>query len=383
MVANVTFPDDFNLARYFLFDRIAEGLGPKVAIRYGNRSYTYELVAQRSRAFAALLEDVGVRRGERVLIVLPDTPPFAWVFFGTLARGAVVAMGNPDATIEQIEYLVGYTRATAVVTVPRIAEALREAKRRGLGREVLRIWEVPETKTGEDPEIGELAAALGIVDASRDPVPIHRDEPSIWLFTSGSTGEPKANVHTHRDFAFNTEVYAKRTVGYALDDVTISVPRLFFGYATGTNLMFPFAVGATVGRVSGRPTGERQTAARSLVRSLLALRRRSLARSAPHAMARSLPQRRLRRYRLGRDVPHLCIEPPRRREARIARQGRRRLRASHPARGRRRSRRDAVRARRNRRALGQRRQRVVRLLARSRQELEDVPRPLVPDRRSL
>ena len=252
----VSFPDDFNLARYFLFDRIAEGLGPKVAMRYGNRSYTYELVAQRSRAFAALLAEVGVRRGERVLIVLPDCPPFAWVFFGTLARGAVVAMGNPDASAEQIEYLAGYTRATCIVTVPRVAALLRDGQSRGIAREVIRIFEVPETKTGEDCDVGDLAEALHKVDASRDPIPIHRDEPAIWLFTSGSTGEPKANIHSHRDFAFNTEVYAKRTVGYANDDVTISVPRLFFGYATGTNLMFPFAVGATVGLFSERPTPE-------------------------------------------------------------------------------------------------------------------------------
>ncbi len=109
--APVVFPDDFNLADYYLFDRIAEGLSGKSAVRYGEREYTYELVAQRSRAFASVLAKRGVRRGERVLIVLPDAPPFAWAFFGTLARGAVVAMGNPDSPIEQLEYLVGYTRA--------------------------------------------------------------------------------------------------------------------------------------------------------------------------------------------------------------------------------------------------------------------------------
>jgi acyl-coenzyme A synthetase/AMP-(fatty) acid ligase len=63
-------------------------------------------------------------------------------------------------------------------------------------------------------------------------------------------------MHTHRDFAFNTEVYAKNTVGYQEDDITVSVPRLFFGYATGTNLFFPFAVGATVGLFTERPTPE-------------------------------------------------------------------------------------------------------------------------------
>jgi benzoate-CoA ligase family protein len=133
-------------------------------------------------------------------------------------------------------------------------------------REILRVWIVPDTRTGEDPEApsgaalagraSELAADLESVRGAHDPVPLHRDEPAIWLFTSGSTGEPKANVHTHRDFAFNTEVYAKETVGYARDDTTVSVPRLFFGYATGTNLMFPFAVGATVGLFSERPTAE-------------------------------------------------------------------------------------------------------------------------------
>jgi acyl-coenzyme A synthetase/AMP-(fatty) acid ligase len=68
-------------------------------------------------------------------------------------------------------------------------------------------------------------------------------------------------MHTHRDFAFNTEVFAKRTIGMREDDVTVSVPRLFFGYATGTNLWFPFAVGATVGLFAERPTPESLAAA--------------------------------------------------------------------------------------------------------------------------
>ncbi len=261
------FPESFNLAQYFLFDRLAEeGLGHKAAILFGDRAYSYEFVAQRSRAFAALLAASGVRRGERVLLVLPDCPPFAWAIFGTLARGAVVAMGNPDTPMAQLEYLVGYTRATAVVTVPRVADELCKTVAAGRSAaEVQRIWVVPEAPTGADPEavlgladdpvVRELAKDLATAP-THEPIPIHRDEPAIWLFTSGSTGEPKANVHTHRDFAFNTEVYAKRTVGYARDDVTVSVPRLFFGYATGTNLFFPFAVGATVGLFSERPTAE-------------------------------------------------------------------------------------------------------------------------------
>jgi benzoate-CoA ligase family protein len=170
-------------------------------------------------------------------------------------------MGNPDVPEASLKYLVEYTRATAVVTIPRVASAI------GLCAELRRVWVVPDVATGEDPEGArdhgcegpcfDLASEI----AAADPAPLaepltSRDEPAIWLFTSGSTGEPKANIHSHRDYAFNTEVYAKRTVGYRRDDVTISVPRLFFGYATGTNLMFPFAVGATVGLFSERPSPE-------------------------------------------------------------------------------------------------------------------------------
>lgn len=262
--AVTSFPDDLCLARYFLFDRVDEGLGRKAAVRFGDRSYSYDVVADKARKMAGLLAASGVRRGERVLIVLPDVPPFAWVFFGALARGAVVAMGNPLAPPETLAYLVRYTRATCIVTVPSVAELLR-AGAEAAGSEVEAMFVVPDAATGEDPEarvelsssrkVKELAPALAAA-SPMEPLPLHRDEPAVWLFTSGSTGEPKANIHTQRDFAFNTEVYAKETIGYREDDVTVSVPRLFFGYATGTNLMFPFAVGATVGLFSERPTPE-------------------------------------------------------------------------------------------------------------------------------
>ncbi len=282
------FPERFNLAQYYLFDRLADGLGAKTALRYGDRAFSYDVVAERTRRFVAALAGADVRRGERVLIVLPDCPPFAWTFFGSLAAGAVVAMGNPHTGIEHVLYLIDYTRATAIVTVPSITEQLHAAFASGArGREVRRVWSVPDVATGGDTDAAcafspafvagvasdarfrELAPDLAHVDlaqASRALPETHRDEPAIWLFTSGSTGEPKANVHTHRDFAFNTEVYAKRTVGYARDDVTVSVPRLFFGYATGTNLMFPFAVGATVGLFSERPTPESFVAALQMYR---------------------------------------------------------------------------------------------------------------------
>ena len=272
-----TFPETFNLADYYLFDRLAEGLGDKVAVRFGAQRHTYAEVAERTRDLQAFLAQKGVPREGRVLIVLHDTPAFVWAFFATLLHGAVVAMGNPEAPAEDLRYLVEYTRAAAVITIPRVADAMLPALRASDTLKTLILS--PEVATGGDVldeatlltglgpsqtsmlfeaiEIGRRLRASG----APAPRPTKRDDLAIWLFTSGSTGKSKAAMHTHRDFAFNTEVYAKRTVGYRRDDVTVSVPRLFFGYATGTNLMFPFAVGATTALFAERPTPQSLTAA--------------------------------------------------------------------------------------------------------------------------
>lgn len=269
-----TFPDDFNLADYFLFDRLGEGLGDLPAVRFGERAYTYAEVAERALSLAAVLRDGGLRHEERVLLVLPDAPPFAWSFFGALHAGGVIAMGNPDAPADDLAYLLAYTRAAFVVTVPRVVEALAEPLRQSAF--VRGVLVVPDCATGDDPEgacaappvpgvrVEPLSLALDFVRRmKRAPVipRTRRDDIAIWLFTSGSTGKPKAAVHTHRDFAFNTEVYALGTVGYRRGDVCVSVPRLFFGYATGTNLLFPFRVGGTAALFSERPTVESLTAA--------------------------------------------------------------------------------------------------------------------------
>jgi acyl-coenzyme A synthetase/AMP-(fatty) acid ligase len=272
------FPEQFNLADYFLFDREREGRADRIAIRFGDRAWSYGQVAARSRALAHALVALGLAPEQRVYIVLPDVPPFAWAIFATLAAGGVVTMGNPAAPADDLGYVLDYVKARVLITTPEVAEQLapRLAQLPQLGAVLL----APHAATGDDPEasaapgawsaplraaglrvasldqvIAEHAGAVAAGSGRGLPV-IRRDDPAIWLFTSGSTGRPKAAMHSHRDFAFNTEVYAKRTIGYAEGDLAISVPRLFFGYATGTNLWFPFAVGATVGLFSERPTAE-------------------------------------------------------------------------------------------------------------------------------
>lgn len=307
-----SFPDTLNLAQYFLFDRLGEGLGEKSAVEYGGLTYTYAAVAKRSLSLAYYWNDLGLSPECRVYIVLPDTAPFAWSFFGTLAAGGVVTMGNPVSPRDDLAYVVNYVGAGALVTTPAVARDLAPALRAAHGFKSLLL--VPDVATGDDPE-GECEIPAEVrgahfaverlsdvcaVARSGDLPRLHRDAPAIWLFTSGSTGRPKAAMHTHRDFAYNTEVYAKRTVGYARDDRTVSVPGLFFGYATGTNLMFPFAVGATTCLFSERPTAE-------TLASAVARYRPSVVTNVPTMMAKLLDHDDALRARGEQPLDFSCI----------------------------------------------------------------------------
>lgn len=264
----INFPDRFNLADYYLYDRLNEGYADKQAILYGQRSWTYSEVAEKSQYLAGYLQQAGLKPEERVYIVLPDSPAFAWSIFGTWTAAGVLAMGNPDAPVEELAYVLDYIKAKVLITTAKVADDLSESLNNHPG--LVSVLVVPETRTGEDPE-SNIDIPASLTDSSfevtslsdsinvgkKSPVArpsVHQDDMACWLFTSGSTGRPKAAMHCHRDFAFNTEAYAKGTIGYQADDVTVSVPRLFFGYATGTNLFFPFSVGATTALYSERPT---------------------------------------------------------------------------------------------------------------------------------
>ncbi|MEE2756611.1 MAG: benzoate-CoA ligase family protein [Myxococcota bacterium] len=255
-----TIATEFNLADYYLFDRIAEGMGDRTAIRFGDRSYSYKTIADRALKTATLMTQSGLNSGDRVYLILPDMPPFAWAFFGALKAGGTIAMGNPLSKPEELIYVTNYVQARVLVTTESVADILRPLLTMQISPP--KLFVVPDASTMEDPERQLdtddcLSTALDSLTVNESFPTSYLDSPAIWLFTSGSTGRPKAAMHCHRDFYFNTERYAKETIGYDKDDVCVSVPRLFFGYATGTNLMFPFAVGACAGLFTEKPTAER------------------------------------------------------------------------------------------------------------------------------
>ena len=241
-------PESLNIADRFLDERVAEGRGDRIALRLDDGDLTYSEVQQLANRFGQVLRHLGVRQEERVLIALRDGPEFVGALFGILKIGGVVVMVNPDLKPRNLAALFDYSRARALVVADECLPAFEEAGR--LARWQPRVLVVGEEGRGH-PTFEKESKSVGPHLAT---VVTHRDDPAIWLFSGGTTGAPKAVVQTHRSFANTTELYAKTALGYNEDDITLSVPKLFFGYATGSNLFFPFAVGASAILFPEHPT---------------------------------------------------------------------------------------------------------------------------------
>jgi benzoate-CoA ligase len=240
-------PEQFNIVSCLIDRHITEGRGEQPAIVTPDRTISYAgLDAGVARA-ARLLERLGVQREQRVALLLRDSPEFAYVFFGAMKAGMVPVplstLGSPD----DCEYALRDSRAAALVTdvatYPRVEPVWRRvATLRGC----LVAGEAP-------PGTLALEAALAAEPAGYDAAPTHRDDMAYWLYSSGTTGRPKAIVHLHHDMLFCIEPYLRHVLALESRDRTFAVPRLFFSYGLTSCLYLPLAVGASTVLVAERP----------------------------------------------------------------------------------------------------------------------------------
>jgi benzoate-CoA ligase len=256
----ISFPEKFNMATYYLDHNLQEGRGDKTAVYYKGAQYTYADVERMTNRCGNALRALGVEMEDRVLLVLPDSIEFVASWFAIAKIGAVITMVNTILPMSDYEYYLEYTRAKVAVVHKEVMEKFTPAAAHS---HFLKHVLVVDTKvSGKIEGVAGYAEILPFeetIQAQPDELetaPTTRDDIAIWLFTSGSTGQAKAAVHLHHDLPYNTEMYAKRVLGINENDVTLSVPKLFFGYATGTNLLFPFAVGGATALFSRRSTAE-------------------------------------------------------------------------------------------------------------------------------
>lgn len=238
-------PERFNIADHVLDARVREGSGGRTALLTDRGSLTYREVQAEANRFGHLLRDAGVHPEQRVIIALPDGPEFVAALFGTLKIGAVVVMVNPQLGADALGEIFEYSRAAAAVVHHDSAAPLQAAA----GRSPLFRSSLVVGEPGFLERVRRMPEAL-------DPFPTHRDDAAIWLFSGGTTGLPKAVLQTHASYANTTELYGKGVLGIGPSDITLSVPKLFFGYAMGVNLLFPFSVGGAAVLFPERCTAE-------------------------------------------------------------------------------------------------------------------------------
>lgn len=242
--ADLGVPAVFNAATHFVDRHLAEGRGERVAIECGDEQVSYAQLAERVNRFGSALRDrFGVRPEERVLLLLLDSPAFAYAFFGAIKIGAVPVPTNTLWKAADYRYVLQDSRARVLI----VSEEL-----------LPQLGDVSDVKSLEHVVVLPAGGACDELLASGRPdlvaEPTSRDAPAFWLYSSGSTGAPKGCVHLHHDMVVCAELFAKGVVGIRSTDRCFSVAKLFFAYGLGNALYFPLAVGATTILWPGRPT---------------------------------------------------------------------------------------------------------------------------------
>ena len=246
----ITVPEWYNAS--LIVDRNLEaGREDKVAIYCGDEEVTYGELARRISRFGhALKKELGVRQEDRVLLVLDDTPSFPTAFFAAMRIGAVPVPVNTLVYADEYRFFVENSRARVVVADGKFHEKVRDALD-GVEEPVELVL-----TNGREDGVHILEDLLESGEDELTPADTHKDDAAFWLYSSGSTGNPKGVVHLHHDMDYTCETYAQHVLEIDESDRTFSTTKLFHAYGFGNGISFPYWAGASSILLPGKPTPE-------------------------------------------------------------------------------------------------------------------------------
>jgi 4-hydroxybenzoate-CoA ligase len=232
MSEDFTLRRPYNAAAEFVDVNVARGCGGKPAFIDPERSLTYLELQRQTCRFASGLLAMGFRPEDRIALLMPDIVDYPVAFFGAIRAGIVVIPLNTWLAPDKFDYMLSDSRVRAVVADRSLAGLLGD-------RKTLQVAAI---------------CARGSDDVFI--VPTISDEVAFWLYTSGSTGEPKGVKHVHSSLMATAKLMGQGVLGIREDDVVLSAAKLFFAYGLGNAMSFPLSVGATSILWPGRPTPE-------------------------------------------------------------------------------------------------------------------------------
>ncbi|MEA2830934.1 MAG: hypothetical protein QOF22_1682 [Bradyrhizobium sp.] len=244
-------PQRYNASR-ILFDNLRHGRGSRLALTgpAGTRSYD-ELCAEASR-WGHGLQSLGLRRGDRVLMFLDDTPAYPAAFFGAVRAGFVPLLINTLTPPDLLQFYLADSGASVAVTDSEFCTRFNSQACNDTALRTLIVVNggsndhaVPNTVVAE-PWLQRFSTELAEADT-------HRNEMAFWMYSSGSTGRPKGIVHLQHDMAYSDAAFAQSVLKLQPDDICFSVPKMFFAYGFGNSITFPFSAGAATLLVPGQP----------------------------------------------------------------------------------------------------------------------------------
>ncbi len=243
-------PARFNFAHHLIERNSARR--DKTAFVDDHGTLSYRKLAKRLRRMAAALLALGLRREERVLLLMHDCNDWPVAFLGALYAGVVPVAVNTLLTADDYAYMLRHSRAQAAL----VSRALLPTLRAAMAANVHEVRTI--IVSGHEVQENALVLDLNQLLAAHEPLPrpagTAPDDPGFWLYSSGSTGRPKGALHTHGNLYWTAELYGERVLGLREDDVCFSAAKLFFAYGLGNALSFPLSAGATVLLMAERPT---------------------------------------------------------------------------------------------------------------------------------
>ena len=213
----------FNACEYLLDRQIERGSGARTALTGVRGSLSYTQLHDQVCRVAAGLRDRGLQPEQRVLMLMADSPEFVIVYLAAMRIGAIPVPVSTMLKAPDLAVLLADSRARLLAITPEFA-SIAAAAASGLV---------------------EILDELPVGDRDESVYDTTEDSPAFWLYTSGTTGKPKAAMHRHGSVRVVCETYGTQVLGIGPDDRCLSAAKAFFAYGLGNSVLFPLSAGAT------------------------------------------------------------------------------------------------------------------------------------------